>query len=228
MNAEAVKWAWSVTNVSGTEKLVLLSIAAHANQVGLSWPGMNLLASECCLSERTVRTAVGSLRASGIVEVSSSDGRVHQYRLPLNDAKPRQEVPEVGEFAPRQTPPPSPANAASLPGKPFRGPRQEVPGNKKVLKDNIIPNIIEARGTRLPAGWVPEPNARRFAVDLGLNPDAVLEQFRDYWRALPGTKGSKLDWTATWRNWCRNQRPARGSALVKSEEGWPQTVTNGF
>lgn len=28
-------------------------------------------------------------------------------------------------------------------------------------------------------------------------------KFRDYWVAQPGQKGVKLDWPATWRNWCR-------------------------
>jgi hypothetical protein len=31
-----------------------------------------------------------------------------------------------------------------------------------------------------------------------------VEKFRDYWRAKPGAGGRKLDWDATWRNWCRN------------------------
>lgn len=30
--------------------------------------------------------------------------------------------------------------------------------------------------------------------------------FRDYWIAQPGQKGVKLDWSATWRNWVRNQK----------------------
>ena len=29
------------------------------------------------------------------------------------------------------------------------------------------------------------------------------ERFRDYWISIPGAKGRKIDWAATWRNWCR-------------------------
>ena len=29
------------------------------------------------------------------------------------------------------------------------------------------------------------------------------EKFRDYWISIAGPRGIKLDWEATWRNWCR-------------------------
>ncbi len=29
-------------------------------------------------------------------------------------------------------------------------------------------------------------------------------RFLDYWRGVPGVKGRKQDWNATWRNWMRN------------------------
>lgn len=45
------------------------------------------------------------------------------------------------------------------------------------------------------------------------------ESFCDYWRGVPGTKGRKLDWVATWRNWMRREherraRPAGGKPAV--------------
>jgi len=61
-----------------------------------------------------------------------------------------------------------------------------------------------ARGTRLPedfpitdalASW-----AREHAPMTGpMDHDA----FCDYWRGVPGAKGRKVDWDATWRNWMR-------------------------
>jgi hypothetical protein len=39
----------------------------------------------------------------------------------------------------------------------------------------------------------------------------VAERFRDYWLAVPGARGRKADWGATWRNWCRREC-AGGSA----------------
>jgi uncharacterized protein YdaU (DUF1376 family) len=68
------------------------------------------------------------------------------------------------------------------------------------------PSPRPERGTRLPAGWSPGPEQTAFAESLGIRNGvaaAELEKFRDYWAALPGQKGVKTDWTATWRNWLR-------------------------
>lgn len=65
---------------------------------------------------------------------------------------------------------------------------------------------VARKGTRLPADWTPTAADRQFAADLGLAPDAVThvgEVFRDYWVAVAGRQGVKLDWPATWRNWVR-------------------------
>ena len=42
-----------------------------------------------------------------------------------------------------------------------------------------------------------------------LNPQKVFDSFKDYWVAKAGNQGVKLDWTATWRNWIRNQNIAK-------------------
>lgn len=39
-----------------------------------------------------------------------------------------------------------------------------------------------------------------------LNPNAIANKFRDYWCGVPGAKGRKLDWFATWRNFVRAER----------------------
>ena len=46
-----------------------------------------------------------------------------------------------------------------------------------------------------------------------LDPDAVAEDFRDYWVAKPGKDGRKADWHATWCSWVRKEktRPAASS-----------------
>ena len=73
------------------------------------------------------------------------------------------------------------------------------------------------RATRLPADWMPDEGLRAYARDKGLDPDAVAEKFRNYWHAKAGKDGAKLDWPATFRNWCITEaerrpgtRPGRG------------------
>jgi hypothetical protein len=77
-------------------------------------------------------------------------------------------------------------------------------------------NTTRARGCRLPEAWAPEDGDWLASVDaLGGDVAATneLDRFRDYWRAVPGAKGLKLDWPATWRNWVRraseNQKPRK-------------------
>lgn len=65
------------------------------------------------------------------------------------------------------------------------------------------------RGSRLPKDWKPCPEGDQHCRDYGLIPALVLAAFTDFWKAQPGAKGVKLDWEATWRNWCRNDRNAR-------------------
>ena len=45
-----------------------------------------------------------------------------------------------------------------------------------------------------------------------LDPMNVADGFRDYWIAVPGAKGKKANWPATWRNWIRNQRQTQTTA----------------
>ncbi len=43
-------------------------------------------------------------------------------------------------------------------------------------------------------------------MEQGLSSDQVRSQghrFHDYWIGVPGQRGIKLNWKATWRNWIR-------------------------
>lgn len=68
-------------------------------------------------------------------------------------------------------------------------------------------------GSRLPAGWVLPDDwadwARKERPDL--HPAQQAERFADYWHGIPGAKGRKTDWLATWRNWIRNEKRAGGN-----------------
>lgn len=91
----------------------------------------------------------------------------------------------------------------------------EPPPNQEPVTSNQEPVTKEpkvknrdATAARLPADWKPTDTDIAF---LKTNrPELVLERieggFRDYWHSVPGAKGRKLDWAATWRNWVRNQK----------------------
>lgn len=64
------------------------------------------------------------------------------------------------------------------------------------------------RGTRLPEPFMLTAEMRQWAVGEApsVDVDASTKKFVDYWRAVPGAKGVKIDWIATWRNWVRKQQ----------------------
>lgn len=71
------------------------------------------------------------------------------------------------------------------------------------------------RGSRLPAefpGVAELEWCGRERPDL--NPTKVADRFRDHWVAVPGVKGQKSDWPATWRNWVRNERESHRMAMT--------------
>lgn len=63
----------------------------------------------------------------------------------------------------------------------------------------------KSRGTSftletLPDDW--KDAAEKLAPDL--DPEKLFEEFSDYWKAVPGERGRKKDWLATFRNHIRN------------------------
>lgn len=69
------------------------------------------------------------------------------------------------------------------------------------------------RGSRLPVDFVLPEDWIVFCQQerKDLTPTKVFEEFKDYWTALPAGKGTKADWTATWRNWVRRQSAPKQS-----------------
>jgi uncharacterized protein YdaU (DUF1376 family) len=87
--------------------------------------------------------------------------------------------------------------------------RAPVPSNQKPERESISRGeTARARGARLDPGWVPSEIdaawARAKRPDLDI--PETIERFRDYWTAKAGADATKLDWSATWRNWVRNEK----------------------
>lgn len=76
------------------------------------------------------------------------------------------------------------------------------------------PDKPDPRGRRLPEDWQPSHEDRSFALGLGLNPTDIAPQFADFWHAKAGAGGRKVDWSATWRSWCRREADGRKTGLT--------------
>ena len=74
-----------------------------------------------------------------------------------------------------------------------------------------------SRGSRLPHAWQPSEPLKTWAVkerpDLAV--DQTIAKFKDHWAASPGSRGVKLDWDATFRNWVRAETH-RGNCSLPS------------
>nr|DAI62755.1 MAG TPA: replisome organizer [Caudoviricetes sp.] len=94
-----------------------------------------------------------------------------------------------------------------------------------VVADAPTQTTKAKRGTRLPEGWTPERSQANLRAehDSGLTPDELssqLDRFRDHWAAQPGSKGTKLDWQATWRNWVRRSAEIAPRTRQSETDAW--------
>lgn len=81
------------------------------------------------------------------------------------------------------------------------------------------------RGSRLPDDWVLPKSWGDWTLTTfpASTPELVrleAEKFADHWHSAPGQKGVKLDWLATWRNWCRNSKTF---TTAPTRQGFGQT-----
>jgi hypothetical protein len=72
-----------------------------------------------------------------------------------------------------------------------------------------------AKAKRLNPDWVLPKDWGMWTLEkMGWDESAVrleAERFKDYWIAKSGRDATKLDWQATWRNWCRTAKTIRPS-----------------
>lgn len=212
--------------------LVFTNLLAHADQSGRVDIHPRAIAEEVGLSEDSVRVALGFLeavdeesrspenegrrivlldghRAWGwqIVNygkyraIKNEDDRREQNRLAQERWRSKQS--SVSDVSNNKQ---ASAEISSVSrGKPMQKQKQ------KHIQNNTERT---ASASRLPDDFAPDLD---FAEQQGIT-DSLLEsaKFRDYWIAQPGAKGRKLDWQATWRNWCRNAKPASRPAATET------------
>lgn len=94
----------------------------------------------------------------------------------------------------------------------------EVLESKKV----VVEKQARARGTRLSTDSKISTENRHFAAASGIPEgeiDRVWSEFIDYWIAVPGARGTKLNWDATWRNRVRTLTPWKGAKNGAKPDG---------
>lgn len=121
------------------------------------------------------------------------------------------DIPPGNTLTPTATPRVSVSNDTD-----FKSPDEPAPRQKRK----------EDRGTRIPDDFWPDATsqakARRIGIDLTIE---HIGSFLDYWRSVPGAKGRKLDWQATYRNhldFLANRKPHERPKPTQS------TIADGF
>jgi uncharacterized protein YdaU (DUF1376 family) len=104
-------------------------------------------------------------------------------------------------------------------------PNPEQPKRKPSLRGS-------ARGIRIPSNWAPTPIDYAAASNEGLTSEEInreADRFRDYWISATGRTATKLDWSATWRNWIRraadDKRKRSGARPSQQRGGAEQTLS---
>jgi uncharacterized protein YdaU (DUF1376 family) len=108
---------------------------------------------------------------------------------------------------------------------PHKHPPMETKNQEPLTKNHSIDVAKAPKAKRLsleelPKEW--EDFCKKERPDL--KPLNIWNQFRDYWIAQGGQKGTKLDWFATWRNWVRSQRVESVRTIDKPTIQWHQTL----
>lgn len=72
MSSDALNWAWNkVRGINGPQKAVLARLADFADERNTCYPGKDRIATDCCLSKRTVDQAIKSLEDMGLITIEN-------------------------------------------------------------------------------------------------------------------------------------------------------------
>lgn len=227
MSVRSISRVWDGSQHSGTELLMLLAIADFADDDGRAYPSVASLARKCRMQPRNARYILNELQVSGELKVQVNAGPrgANLYRLifdampgldvcrPLQPAAGVQDVAGMHHTAGVQGSAGLQPTSAT-PATHCRKPLQRIAAEPSLNRQE--PGVGRAkrsaaasdRGTRLPSDWALPADLRAYCEQKrpDLDPDAVAENFRDFWVAKPGMDARKLDWPATFRRWVREQR----------------------
>jgi len=167
---------------------------------------------DCGVFSRTEQGAIYSRRmAREEVDREGNSQRQRRYRNRKSGSSPPRNGESNGHVTPLSHASSSSSSSSSSTSKGLSSEGSTLPGPELDLPPRLSnpqhqqrakSSAPEQRGTRLNEDFELKPDMKEWAslhtphVDL----EAALEEFIDYWRALPGTRGYKLDWVATWRN----------------------------
>jgi len=210
MSVHAISAVLKITGVSSSEKLILLILSNYADEHNRSFPSHRRLANESGLSDRTVLTVLKALEVKKLIsrkERNRPDGSRSSDIITLHIGG--EMVSPGGEMNGRGVGKSTTGGGEMVSPLTTFEPLQEEPLKKEREVQAPSPKR-SSNGFRLPDDWEPTPWTEESPIDL-MSWKRELGIFRDYWKALPGARGRKLDWDATWRIWISRTRQSHSA-----------------
>ena len=215
-----------------------IALASFADRAGKAWPSTAAIADRIALSRKSVQRGLTELEEAGLVKRAAQfkngarQPSVYWVRLiapPERALEPDVEVvladgstgfveadpglgltdPGLGLTDPQNT------SIEHLHRTPTESPSVDSHLGLVQQRAEARPTTDDAkpkrRGTRIPSDFAVTAEMTAWAAQNVPLVDVVAEtdRFRDYWTAVSGQRGTKLDWVATWRNWMRRANDDR-------------------
>ncbi|QOP64804.1 helix-turn-helix DNA binding domain protein [Microbacterium phage DelaGarza] len=206
-------WMLAADDVSAHMVLVYAALGTWTNREGAAWPAVPAIAERAKISPSSVKRALRDLEALGLVETmrrGRQDGgqTSNLYRLHTTTTTPRSEGPTLSEGQGGEV-------SLTYEQAPQEQPSADAEGETK-----------RRRATRIPDPFVVTAEMWGWCHEKGFDMAWAREQterFVDYWRGVPGQRGTKLDWPGTWRNWLRRswddrRAPSTGSTARETPD----------
>lgn len=195
---------------------VYCALAVHADSDGGSFPGRKTIAKETGMSDRSVDKALVLLAERGLVIVENryhDDGGKTSNRYVLaHVVHPHANDVRMGSEPDAHTH----ANEVRI---------EQDSQVTRLTEQRDVNVATRTHATRMTADWYPSVEDYAFGAECGFNDrdvDVMLAEFRDYWLGVPGQRGTKVDWSATFRNQIRRERDRRPKSNGAGTPAIPQ------
>lgn len=201
---------WERSPAGASQLLVLLAIADNADDEGLAWPSMELIARKARMSERQVRRIVKELEASGELTVTKKrrgSSTINVYRVipggqddRLPDEGTRTDQVAHPDIAVSAEPSLEPPGAGEANASPAHAPNAK---RKPRARDPVWDTLVEVFSEAPPPGTSEHGRWNRAARDLrahGATP-ATIRQAAATYKTHPSFKDCVMTVTAIAANY---------------------------
>ncbi len=222
MSVTVMGEVWKRTDLDPYERLVMLSLADHADDEGSCYPSIARLCARTGMKERGVQVVLKRLAAKGFVSVRIGEGRKGSNVYTVHPT-PAPDAPRTGCTPQDMHPAPGAETPAPHVAEPPHGVHPNLQGTIKETSGGARgARPARQKAERLSPEWLLPKLWGDWAVSQGMTAETArreAEKFRNYWVAK-SKDATKLDWEATWRNWvlkALEDQPHRpGGAPVQS------------